>query len=91
VITIYVIGLLSGISLAQPLAEGQNKFLGCCIGNTIYSNFDDYWNQATPEDAGKWGSVAANQDTNFWNWSPLNQVYDYAKNKNIPFRFHVLI
>ncbi|MBN1406652.1 MAG: hypothetical protein JW956_02620 [Calditrichaceae bacterium] len=62
VLVICIIGLSSFSSFSQPLAQRQDKFIGCSLNYTIYSNFDDYWNQVTPENAGKWGSVEYSQD-----------------------------
>ena len=73
---------MTTVTYAQPLADGQSKFLGCCIGYTTHSNFDDYWNQVTPENAGKWGSVEYAQDS--YNWTQLDNIYSYAKNKGFP-------
>jgi endo-1,4-beta-xylanase len=80
-----------------PLATGHNKFLG-----NIYSPpqlpatpplFESYWNQVTPENASKWGSVQpnSNPDPSTWNWGQLDNAYNLAKNNGWPFRFHVLV
>ncbi|MDZ7723889.1 MAG: endo-1,4-beta-xylanase [candidate division KSB1 bacterium] len=73
-----------------PLAEGASKFLGNVkgLGN---NNFADYWNQLTPGNEGKWGSVATSSDTNNWNWSGLDDLYDYAKSNDLIFKDHCLI
>ena len=80
---------MTTVTYAQPLADGQSKFLGCCIGYTTHSNFDDYWNQVTPENAGKWGSVEYAQDS--YNWTQLDNIYSYAKNKGFPYKHHTLV
>jgi endo-1,4-beta-xylanase len=81
-----------------PLAEGLDKILG-----NIYSPpqvpttpplFQSYWNQVTPENAGKWGSVAGGgttPDPATWNWGALDIAYALAKDNGWPFRFHVLV
>jgi endo-1,4-beta-xylanase len=80
-----------------PLATGHPKFLG-----NIYSFaqvpsqpplFQSYWNQVTPENAGKWGSVQpnSNPDPATWNWGELDNAYNLAKDNGWPFRFHVLV
>ena len=47
--------------LAQPaaaqIAAGKAKYLGNVTGNSVPSNFSTYWNQVTPENGTKWGSV----------------------------------
>jgi endo-1,4-beta-xylanase len=71
------------------LAEGMPKFLG----NVMASDkiFANYWNQITPGNEGKWGSVAGSQDTTKWNWSGLDAIYNYAKKHNLIFKDHTLI
>ncbi|MGO9482617.1 MAG: endo-1,4-beta-xylanase [Candidatus Kryptoniota bacterium] len=71
--------------------NGNPKFLGNIIGRFVPKNFGKYWDQVTPENAGKWGFVAMSQDTNSWNWSILDSIYDYAVSKGYPFKFHNLI
>jgi len=75
-------------SLSQPLATGKSKLLGCSI-RSVPATFGNYWNQVTPEDAGKWGSVEGTRDS--YNWSPLDNIYNYAVNNNFPFRYHTLV
>jgi len=82
--------LVPSESLCQP-ANHQSKFLGNVVGNYIPSDFDKYWNQVTPENAGKWGLVGINPDTNSWYWSHLDSIYDYAIGKGYPFKFHNLV
>jgi len=76
---------------AQPLADNKSKFVGNVIGNgfNIPSNFNDYWNQVTPENAGKWGSVEGGRDN--YNWAQLDNIYNYALNHNFPYKHHTLI
>lgn len=52
--------------------------------------FSTYWDQITPENAGKWGSVQSNASGAF-NWSTLDSIYDYAQNSGIIFKQHVFI
>ncbi len=77
------------ISYSQPLATGHSKFLGCSGDGSIPASFDTYWNQITPENSGKWGSVEGTRDS--YNWGTLDQTYSYAKQHGIPFKFHTLI
>jgi len=74
-----------------PLAEGQTKFLGCCYSSMTGNFFANYWTQLTPENAGKWGSVAGSSDTSNWNWSGLDLAYNYAKENDLIFKDHTLI
>ena len=42
-----------------PIATGQPKFLGGVSSPSQPATSPTYWNQVTPENAGKWGSVEA--------------------------------
>ncbi len=75
--------------LAQPMAEGQEKWLGNVYSYSQSDGLTTYWNQITPENAGKWGSVEGSRDN--MNWSQLDEAYNLAKSKGYPFRFHVLV
>ncbi len=72
-----------------PLAHKQDKFLGSAYGTAQAFNFESYWNKVTPENAGKWGSVEGTRDQ--MNWGALDIAYNFAKDNNFPFHFHVLI
>ena len=82
--------LLPSMSFAQ-LAAGRSKFLGNIMdAYNIPSDFPLFWNQVTPENAGKWGSVQGT-DTSSFNWSQLDAIYNYAISHNFPFKYHNLI
>ncbi|HQH55708.1 MAG TPA: endo-1,4-beta-xylanase [Candidatus Marinimicrobia bacterium] len=72
-----------------PLAHKQPKFVGNIYSSSQISNFEAYWNQVTPENAGKWGSVEGTRDV--MNWSGLDAAYKLAKDNGFPFHFHVLV
>lgn len=72
-----------------PLAKEHSKFLGNIIANNVRPNFDTYWNQITPENAGKWGSVEYTRGN--MNWSALDLAYNHAKAKGYKFRFHTFV
>jgi endo-1,4-beta-xylanase len=83
--------ILSGYqALSQPLATGHTKFLGCAVGSTINSNFDSYWNQVTPGNGGKWGSVER-IGIDVYEWGEADQAYSYALARGFPFKFHKLV
>jgi endo-1,4-beta-xylanase len=66
--------------VGQPLATGQAKFLGSAWSpGTASLNFGAYWNQVTPENAGKWGSAQPA--------SPFGPAPDYVTNPNPAFNF----
>lgn len=73
----------------DPIAQGQEKFLGNVYSSSQLPYFENYWNQVTPENSGKWGSVESTRDV--MNWTELDAAYNYAKENGFPFRFHVLI
>jgi endo-1,4-beta-xylanase len=66
------------------------KFIGCGWDGTD-ANFIDYWNQLTPGNAGKFGSVAVTADPAGWNWDRLDEAYDFAKNNGLIFKDHCLV
>ena len=87
---VFVLGAFCSYQVnAQPIAKGQSKFLGNVIGNFIPKNFNSYWNQVTPENAGKWGNVEISK--NVFVWDTLDQVYNYAIKHKFPFKFHNLV
>ena len=75
----------------SQLAIGRSKFLGNAVtwGYSIPSNFITYWNQVTPGNDGKWGSVESVQGT--YNWSGLDALYNFALTNGIPFKDHNLV
>ena len=73
------------------LATGSPKFLGNIPREPIENAFTYYWNQVTPENAGKWGSVGTSTDTTQWNWSRLDAQYNYAMTNHLPYKHHTLI
>ncbi|MEM6645878.1 MAG: endo-1,4-beta-xylanase [Bacteroidota bacterium] len=72
-----------------PLALGFDKFLGNIYSSAQTPDFTTYWNQVTPENAGKWGSVERSRDV--MDWGNLDAAYALAKDNGLPFRFHVLV
>ncbi len=53
----------------------------------IRTGFSTYWNQFSPENEGKWGSVQPNNQITF-NWTTLDREYAYAQANNIIFKEH---
>jgi endo-1,4-beta-xylanase len=70
------------------------KFVGnITTGNSVDTGgmkFSKYWDQITPENAGKWGSVQSSASGSF-NWSTLDAVYAYAQTNNIIFKQHTFV
>jgi endo-1,4-beta-xylanase len=52
--------------------------------------FSDYWDQITPENAGKWGSVE-NFVGGGRNWGTLDAIYAYTESKGIVFKQHAFV
>ena len=65
--------------------------MGNAYGDVPDNIFANYWNQLTPGNAGKWGSIAGVQDTTQWNWSELDGEYNYAETNHLVFKDHNLI
>jgi endo-1,4-beta-xylanase len=78
------------IAFAAPMQlSAAPEFIGNIIGNYIPSNFADYWNQVTSENAAKWGSAESSRDN--INWSTIQSHYDYAKQRGWPYKFHCFV
>jgi endo-1,4-beta-xylanase len=84
----------SGTSGAPGTGGQIGKFVGnITTGNSIDPSgrkFSTYWNQITPENAGKWGSVQRSATAAF-NWTTLDSIYDYAQKNNVIFKQHVFV
>lgn len=81
--------MISAPEVQAQIAKGKNKWLGNVYSSSQVELFTSYWNQVTPENAGKWGSVEGTRDQ--MNWDELDKAYQLAKNNGFPFHFHVLI
>jgi endo-1,4-beta-xylanase len=79
--------------LAQPasaqMAVGKAKFVGNVTGNSVPSNFNTYWNQITPENATKWGSIEGTR--NSMNWAAADAAYNHAQTNGYKFKFHTFV
>ncbi len=87
-LTIGAIALLAGTAQAQ-MAAGKAKFVGNVTGNSVPSNFATYWNQVTPENGTKWGSVEGTR--NQMNWGAADAAYSFAQQRGFKFKFHTLV
>jgi endo-1,4-beta-xylanase len=56
---------------------------------SIRSDFASMWDQFSPENAGKWGSVQGSQGS--FNWSSLDRMYKYCEDNHIVFKEHCFI
>src|SRR5262245_50396562 len=84
-----VLALVLSPHAGAQIANGKPKYLGSAAPPSPAANFSTYWNQVTPENAGKWGSVEATQ--NVMNWSQLDAVYNYAQAHGYKFKEHTLV
>ncbi len=80
---------LTANNVNAGLAPPGGKFLGNIIASSIPSNFATYWNQVTPENSTKWGSVESSRGN--MNWSQADMAYNYARSNGFPFKFHTLV
>ncbi|HAH23203.1 MAG TPA: hypothetical protein DCL77_05500 [Prolixibacteraceae bacterium] len=74
---------------ATPIAAGQSTFIGCAYSNGQATGFSTYWNQVTPENGGKWGSVEGTRGV--MNWTDMDAAYNAAKKYGLLFKEHTLI
>jgi GH35 family endo-1,4-beta-xylanase len=82
--------LISSSSRSNSSAPSAQKFVGnITTSGAVRSDFINYWNQITPENEGKWGSVEATRDQ--YNWGPLDRIYAYAREHNIPVKAHTFV
>lgn len=77
-------------SSRSSVTAPTRKFVGnITTSGAVRSDFINYWNQITPENEGKWGSVEATRDQ--YNWAPLDRIYAYAREHNIPVKAHTFV
>jgi GH35 family endo-1,4-beta-xylanase len=77
-------------SSRSSVAPTTRKFVGnITTSGAVRPDFINYWNQITPENEGKWGSVEGTRDQ--YNWAPLDRIYAYAREHNIPVKAHTLV
>jgi endo-1,4-beta-xylanase len=82
-----------GISVGG--GAGASVWPGKFVGNidtrsSIQADFARYWNQLSPENAGKWGVVQASSATTF-RWDTLDAMYQYCQDHGIVFKEHSFI
>lgn len=84
-----IICVIIAIAAKAQLADDKCKFLGNIHAGTAPADFKTYWNQVTPENAGKWGSVESTRDV--MTWTALDNAYKFAKDNGFPFKQHTLV
>jgi GH35 family endo-1,4-beta-xylanase len=93
-ITLLLFSILIQWQSNAQMAECKGKFLGNIMpsswsGPVIRSDFATYWNQVSPENAGKWGVAEGSRDN--YSWSDLDQMYNFCKENGFPFKQHVFV
>ncbi|MFC1643339.1 endo-1,4-beta-xylanase [Myxococcota bacterium] len=74
----------------QPAQASVKKFVGnITANNAVPSDFAQYWDQITPENEGKWGSVEPQKGNK--QWGNLDRIYQFAQQNNIIFKHHVFV
>lgn len=73
----------------KGISANKGKYLANIRQRSESFNYDGYWNGVTSENACKWGSVEATRGN--YQWEGADQVYNYAKENNMMFRFHAAI
>lgn len=67
-----------------------NKFLGTAVdGPPDYEHLLAYFDQLTPGNAGKWGSVEAVRDV--MSFAELDTAYQFARANGVRFKLHTLV
>ena len=88
-LTLILAALSLPLAANAQLAAGKDKFLGNIVPNTVPANYNTYWNQITPENSSKWGSVEGTRDV--MNWTALDAAYNHAKANGYKFKLHTLV
>lgn len=66
------------------------KFCGnITTSGRVRSDFIEFWDQITPENEGKWGTVEPARDD--MRWDGLDAAYEYAIEHDIPFKQHTFV
>lgn len=90
VVIIYLVNLkVNAQSDTQPIAFDHPKFLGNIYSPQQLPGFENYWNQVTPENAGKWGSVEGTRDQMVW--GGMDKAYALARDNGFLFKQHVMV
>ena len=79
----------AAVSCAQ-MATGT-KYYGNILPGTLppFVSFGVYFNQVTPENSGKWGTVESTR--NVMNWSQMDSIYNFAKSRGYPLKQHTFV
>jgi endo-1,4-beta-xylanase len=79
-----------GSAASGDTGASATKFVGnITTRRQVRSDFAQYWNQITPENEGKWGSVEPSEGT--FNWSSLDTIYKFAHDNDVVFKEHCFV
>jgi endo-1,4-beta-xylanase len=84
--------LVLGVNTSHAqLVKTKGRFVGNALtsGLPIYPNYLTYWNQVSPGNAGKWGSVEGAMGSYDFTW--LDNFFNFAINNSIPFKDHCFV
>ena len=83
--------VLMSLMILSPGSVFAQKFLGNVLDGfvPITPSYTTYWNQVTPGNAGKWGPAEPSRDN--YNWSGMDQTYNFANQNGYPFKGHTLV
>ena len=83
-------GNKTGSNSVRVFTAIGNRFLGSAVDRPAeFADLPLYFNQLTPGNAGKWGSVESIRDQ--MKWDELHTAYNFAKANGMPFKMHTLI
>jgi endo-1,4-beta-xylanase len=81
-------GGTSGTAGSSGTGAATKKYFGNIdTSGSIRTDFKTMWDQFSPENAGKWGSVQGGGQSSF-SWSSLDAMYKYTQDNNIIFKEH---
>ena len=89
-----MVAALVAASLGSAPSYAQSGFPDKWLGSVnefTRPSFTQWFNEVTPENAGKWGSAAGTTRTAAMRWTALDQAYNFAKTNGFKFNFHVLL
>lgn len=90
----WLLSLSAGAQSTQGLSKNPDKFLGNITTryqmdpSGISEKYYQLWNQVTPENESKWGSVEGTKGS--FNWG-CDNAFNYAKNHKFTYKFHALV
>lgn len=83
-------GAMTSQAQNHPLNYNPNKFLGnITTMGQIRSDYDQYWDQLTPENETKWESIE--RQPGVFDFSTARREFDYCKEHGFKFKFHALL